>query len=221
MALNSNQIKQLSSAICPSNFPSIYCDFLTGQSIQAATVKDVEEAIRKLLLSSSTQEVKHGLANIIYWGYADVVYRDQRVSHFLERANDDVIQVFQRLLQTQGTLNLIQLKNVRLPDYSGMSSLSKILTFLNPQDYCVLDAPLAQLKAVPNRALHQLTFQTGRQVAVTQHNQDIYDQWRAECAAINQKYFASKYRTVEIERGFSYLIQHEASETAKEIYAGF
>lgn len=221
MALNSKQIEQFSSAIHPSHFPSIYCDFVTGQSIKAATVNEVEDAIRKLLLSSSTQDVKHGLANIIYWGYADVVYRDQRVSHFLERVNDDVIHVFQHLLQTQDTLNLILLRNIHLPDYSGMSSLSKILTFLNPQDYCVLDAPLAQLKAVPNRALHQLTFQTGRQVAVTQNNQDTYDQWRAECAAISQKYFAGKYRAVEIERGFSYLIQNEASETAKEIYAGF
>ncbi len=222
MALNSTQINQLDFAIQQNLLPAIYFDFVTEKSVHAASMSEVENVIGQQLRSAATQAVKHGLANIIYWGYANTEYRDQWVSHFLQRANDDVLRDFQRELAAQGALlDLIQLKKIRLPLYSGMSSLSKVLTFLNPQDYCVLDAPLAQLKAVPNRALHQMTFQTGRQVAVTQHNQTIHNQWRAECAAINQKYFAGKYKTVEIQRGFSYLIDKQPIDLTKKIYEDF
>ena len=38
----------------------------------------VEAAIHALLASPSTEDVRHGLANVIYWDYSQISYRPVR-----------------------------------------------------------------------------------------------------------------------------------------------
>ena len=99
-----------------------------------------------------------------------------------------------------------------------MSFISKILMFLDPAEYCVLDRQLAKLGAVPGeRALHGLLF--GTQIPVTAHNEAVYDAWRADCRRISTQYFGGGYRVVDVERGFFQLVQSARLVLAQRIYA--
>src|SRR5687768_15401796 len=137
----------------------------------------VEAAIHAMLASASTEDVRYGLANVIYWGYAQIPYRPVRVRRFMERVTLGHLIQFQALVAVHGVPTLSQVKAVKIPEYSGISFISKILTFLNPSQYCVLDQQLAKLAYGPGtRALHRLSV--GTQIPVTANNEAIYDAWR-------------------------------------------
>ena len=105
-----------------------------------------------------------------------------------------------------------------MPEYSGISFVSKILAFLDPQNYCVLDQQLARLANMPGaKALGHLV--RGSQIRITKKNQSVYDLWRQECQEISNKYFRGKFRVVDIERGFFSMVQNEKLSLAQKIYS--
>ena len=104
-----------------------------------------------------------------------------------------------------------------MPQYSGISFISKILMFLNPNQYCVLDRLIAGLaNQSGTKAMHNLKINT--QLPVTIHNCQKYIQWCNECKKINCQYYSGKYRVVDIERGFFNLIQNGRLSNAQMIY---
>jgi hypothetical protein len=219
MALRNQQIDQLEKAILAYAFPPIYFDFVKNISIQAQDMKVVENAVKNMLVSKCSQDVIHGLANIVYWGYAQIGYQQTRVDKFLNGITNNHIIQFKALVAESNIPNMLQIKAIGMPEYSGISFISKILVFLNPKDYCVLDKQLAKLiiNGDVDRALYGLIL--GTQIRVTKHNQAIYDTWRAECLMISKQYFNGKYRVVDIERGFFHLIQQKQFALAQKIYA--
>ena len=105
-----------------------------------------------------------------------------------------------------------------MPQFSGISFISKILAFLDLVNYCVLDQQLARIANRGGaRALNQLA--QGQQLRVTANNQAAYDAWRNECAAISNAYFQGAYRVIDIERGFFHLVQTGQLQLAQAIYA--
>ena len=218
MPLNIHQQTQLGNAIHLYGFPPIYFDFPNNVQIRAPNMAAVELAIRNMLVSPNALDVKHGLANVIYWGYGQIGYQQTRVNRFLGNVTQNHLEQFQALVTAPNIPTLSQIRVIQMPEYSGISFISKILAFINPGQYCVLDQQLARLAMVPGAcALHGLTH--GTQIRVTAHNQAIYDAWRMECQRISNLYYGGRYRVVDVERGFFQLIQTNQLPLAQQIYA--
>lgn len=218
MSLTHIQVNELHTAIASYAFPATYYDFVADVPVLAANMAVVEAEIRTMLLSEEPAIAKHGLANVLYWGYAQVGYGSTRVKRFLQGVTETQIAHYQELVAEQGVPNLVQLRAIGMPQYSGISFLSKILTFLDPTNYCVLDLQLAKIGlAAGVRPLHELVIH-GTTINPTRHNQNLYNAWCEECIAISNAYFDGSYRAVDIERGFFQLIQSKNLRVAQTIY---
>jgi hypothetical protein len=90
----------------------------------------VEEYIVRLLRSKNVIDVKYGLANVIYWGYARIPYGPTRVHKFINNTTDKQINRFQELLLNGAVPDMATIKNLHLPEFSGMPFISKVLMFL-------------------------------------------------------------------------------------------
>lgn len=216
MPLTSKQVIELDAAIISYNFPAVYFDFFLKKRMVVSSMAIVESYIVGLLKSSIITNVKFGLANVLYWGHESVGYRDIRVSNFINGVTDLQIEKFMDLLKNSNMPDLIKIQKIKMPEFSGISFISKILMFLNPVDYCVLDQQLCKLRPAMGKSLDKLVVET--QIRVTKSNQSVYDAWRNECANISAIYFKSKYRVVDIERGLFSLIQSGKVTTAQGIY---
>ena len=220
--LMQQQINILQTAINGYNFPAVYFNFASNVATNAGNMLALESVISKMLRSSQKQQVKHGLANIIYWGNSSkkrVSCRDFRVNRFLNKVTDSKLQRFKDMVANGETPTLRQIKDIKMPEYSGVSFISKIVTFLDPAKYCVLDFRIAELrnhsgkKAIDNLKINKT------QIKVTTNNCKQYDQWCKECQMINEEYYDDEqYRAVDIERGFFHLICNRRLRDAQLIY---
>lgn len=216
--LTNQQVASLQAAITHYGFPAVYFDFTVQRPVAAANMAAVEAHIHGQLTSANAQSVLHGLANVLYWGYAQIGYRDVRVNNFLAGATNAHAAVFQNLTAGRVVPTLRQIQDIHMPQFSGISFISKILAFLDPSNYCVLDQQLARLANGHGvRALNQLT--QGQQIRVSANNQIAYDSWRQECAEISATYFGGAYRVIDVERGFFHLVQTGQLHLAQTIYA--
>lgn len=132
MSLDSRQISELETAIASYAFPAVYRDFRTGVEVQAQNMRVVETAIRSMLVSTATGQVKAGLANVIYWGYAQIGYRDFRVQRFCDRVSEVHLHKFQALVGAKDATTLANIAAIGLPEFSGIAFISKVLAFLDP-----------------------------------------------------------------------------------------
>ncbi|MBK9166392.1 MAG: hypothetical protein IPM24_02890 [Bryobacterales bacterium] len=218
MALNESQTSELQEAIAKYAFPAVYFDFRRQAEVRIKDMGPVETAIRKMLTSDANGQVLDGLANVLYWGYAQVGYRDRRVRRFRAEATEDQLNGFRTMLGCPDSVGLAAIAAIKLPEFSGVSFVSKILAFLDPVKYCVLDRQLVKLATRPgNRALHRVSA-AGTQIRITAKNRQAYDEWREECASISTQYFNGRYRAVDIERGFFQLVQAGRVTLAQELY---
>lgn len=217
MPLNNAQVNNLQVAITSYGFPAVYFDFVQNAPVKATNMAAVEAYIHNQLTSENQQGVLHGLANVLYWGYAQIGYRDVRVGKFLANVNTTHALAFQNLLTAGVAPTLRQIKDIHMPQFSGISFISKILAFLDPINYCVLDQQLARIaNGGGARALNQLV--QGQQLRITTKNQNCYGEWCNECAAISNAYFQGGYRVIDIERGFFHLVQTGQLQLAQTIY---
>lgn len=217
MALTKNQIKDLESAISNYKFPAVYFDFKSQTELKAADLCKLEPIIRGMLLSRDLETTKYGLANVIYWGNANAGYQKYRTQKFLDTVSTDQIKSFQSLVLNNHTPTLKEIRLLKMPQFSGISFISKVIMFINPKDYCVLDLLLARMQIVQSsKAIPKLKI--GTQIATTNNNCDMYLAWCTECRQISNTYFNGKYRAVDIERGFFFLIQDKRLTEAQELY---
>ena len=220
MPLTAVQIEQLRGAITGYAFPAVYFDFNNGLEVVAQNMLEVEAALAGQLRSQEVASTKHGLANVLYWGYAQIGYRQNRIDKFINNVSDQQIKDFQALLTANNIPTMMAIRHIGLPQYSGISFISKILMFLNPRAYCILDQQLAKLRTPKSpKILNDLVFsQNETQIRITNNNETVYNGWRNECSAISQMYFQGTYRVVDIERGFFNLIQRNNLLNAQAIY---
>jgi hypothetical protein len=220
MPLNHNQQQTLKCSIIGYSFPAIYYDFTNKRKVNAPNMGVVEEYIFRLLRSNNVIDVKYGLANVLYWGYARIPYGLTRVHNFIKNTTDNQINRFQELLLNGAVPNMATIKNLHLTEFSGMSFLFKVLMFLDPINYCVLDTKVSKLR-IPEgtKALSHLAFGPKEtRIRISQNNENVYNSWREECRAISGQYYNNVYRVADIERGFFNLIQTDELATAQKIY---
>src|ERR1700686_1814530 len=134
MPLTAEHVDQLREAILSYSFPAVYYDFHRNREVKASGMAEVENIIGVQLRSANGENVKHGLANILYWGYANVGFRDTRVEDLNNNVTTRQIENFQALLADTCVPTMAEVKSIHIPQYSGMSFLSKVLMFLNPKD---------------------------------------------------------------------------------------
>jgi hypothetical protein len=219
MPLDSRQISELEQAIATYAFPAVYFDFGSNIEVRAKDMRVLETAIRQMLVSVNGNGIRDGLANVIYWGWAqNSGIRDVRVRRFRDGVTPEQIDRFRFLIASGAVPTLANIRAINMPQFSGVSFISKILAFLDPTRYCVLDRGLLKLSSVPGRALHQLSV-PGTQIKVTPRNERAYDAWRVECAEISALYFGGRYRVVDVERGFFQLLQEGRTPLAQQVYA--
>lgn len=220
MPLNGTQVKELREAIEGYSFPAVYYDFIKNSEVQAKSMVEVENIIDPQLRSGDLEIVKNGLSNVIYWGYAKIGYRDRRVRNLRENITLHQLTRFQALVTNGKVPTMAEIKEIHLPEYSGMSFLSKILMFLNPLYYCVLDTQITRLRTHNSqKALNSLSLGPNEnQIRISTRNEKVYDYWRIECQSISATYYAGKHRVVDVERGFFNLLQQGRQSLAQQIY---
>lgn len=217
MPLNNNHVELLEQSILGYEFPTIYRDFETGEVVRGESMAEVESMIQDLLLSEDLARIKFGLANVIFWGNANAGYRDHRVNQFLNSVTNEQIDAFRQLLTAFPVPSARQIRNLKIPGYSGLSFITKVVAFLDPDNFCVLDLQIVRLGVnIFNRALANISYTT--QISTTVANCASYLAWCDECSEISRIYYGSRYRVVDVERGFFNLIQTNRLALAQQIY---
>lgn len=119
--------------------------FATVNERQHENMLDVEKYIGKLLSQEDPVDVMDGLSNILYWGYARQGRRHSKVSAFRSTmpSTDDRLERFMEFVRSnpdaRAAERLLALKRLGLPEFGQMSFATKILMFLDPDRYPVLD----------------------------------------------------------------------------------
>ena len=191
-----------------------------------ADMRAVEEYIGGLLRSSDTDDVRDGLSNVLYWGWAtrSPGFQSRRVVAFRDHVMDDRLDMFTKLVprvleapQCAGE-HLRALRDLRLAQFSQMSFTTKILMFLRPESYPVLDLRIA--RAYANRTdyppLQGLKISTS--VPITASNATNYERWACWCRGIAARVNGCSdspcgaLRAVDVERALFALVdrRHEA-----------
>jgi hypothetical protein len=219
MTLLKDQIEALVDAIMGYNFPCVCYDFLKNCPAPKPNMRSVEEFIRNDLIGGNPASVKNGLSNIIYWGFARVGFRDSRVETFRNQVTQAQLYDAARYFKDPRGVDLIEIKKLRLPQFSGMSFISKIRMFLDPKNFAILDKQILKMNETPfHTLLKEIAIgKNETQIRISKRNVRVYTNWCKKCSEISTVYFKGKYRVVDLERGFFTLIQSGKVDFAAEI----
>ena len=112
---------------------------------------------------------------------------------------------------------LLALKKLRLPQFSGMSFVSKIRMFLDPANSATLDRQIMKIhKADSGTILSRFHLQP-TQIPITFQNAKAYEHWCQKMREISRQYFDDRFRAVDIERGLFQLVQSGRAAVAAQI----
>ena len=93
--LAKEQIDTLKKSISGYRFSTKYFDFASNVEKKAGSMGSLETIIHNMLTSQKQQQVKYGLANIIYWGNANSGYKKYRTCKFLNNVKAAQLRKFQ------------------------------------------------------------------------------------------------------------------------------
>jgi hypothetical protein len=209
MALVSSQIQTLRSAIDGYEFPNQYFDFVLHRPDLQPNIRAIEDKIKSDLRSGDLERVKNGLSNVLYWGYSQMAIRDTRVSRFRGKVTDSQLRVAAQLFDASALPSLLKTKKLGLPEFSGMSFVSKIRMFLDPYNSATLDFQIMKLRAQCTCTVLSNIRLSDRstQILITAQNSEGYELWCNKLKEISARYFDGTFRAVDIERGFFQLVQ--------------
>ncbi|MFP3637577.1 hypothetical protein [Paraburkholderia sp. SIMBA_054] len=217
MPLTPPQIEIFRTAIDDYAFPPAYFDFKENKPVKDLTMVEVEAQIRRDLLSHG--EVKDGLSNIVRWGFAQRMGRAEfRVARFRSSVTAHQLEAAWRLFSSNSRPALLDIKQLGLPEFSGVSFVSKVRMFLDPEKSATLDLQI--MKTTEHRASSVLSTVKAysNRIPVTKTNSDAYEAWCARLASIRDRYL-NGLRVVDIERGLFHLIQTGRTKAAADILA--
>lgn len=219
MTLSAIQIHKLRTAIENYCFPPAYYDF--NQDVPACfdNMAEVETKVKKDLLSNHFHTVKNGLSNVLYWGYARMGIRNTRVARFRQKVTTKQLSETIHLFSQSLSPSLIQIKKIELPEFSGVSFVSKIRMFLDPTNSVTLDFQIMKInQECPDSILANVhVSKKSTQINITKTNSLAYEAWCKKNRSISDQYYSSLYRAVDVERGFFQLIQCNQVKLAGEI----
>ncbi|MDD5762340.1 MAG: hypothetical protein PHP88_07495 [bacterium] len=121
------------------------------------------------------------------------------------------------LFHTSFAPSLIKIKKIGLPEFSGMSFISKIRMFLDPEKSATLDRQIMKIHQVLPSTVLANVHVNRTQIPITAHNAEAYEMWCRKMREISERYFAGGFRAADIERGFFHLVQDGKVSLAGEI----
>lgn len=200
----------LIEAIRAYDFPPVTYDFREGRERVFSNMIDLEQFLKRLLLSGDVRSLKDGLSGILFWGHYRAGYRDHRVSTFRDLVCDVHLQNARGVFPTLEGTALSVLKQIGLQQFTNMAFVTKLRTFLDPGRYCVLDQKIASLEPIARRLRPQPTY-----IPITGHNEEAYEWWVDSCTALGSR-LQIKARPVDVERGLFQLIDSQRVGLAEE-----
>ena len=225
----------LCKALWCFSFPKVTFDFRNSQRTQHEDMRGVEKCIGALLSHEDPVDVKDGLSNVLYWGYArQQGRRGHKVRTFrnmMKSTDDRRLVGFMEFVgptpDTRVAERLLALKKLGLPEFGQMSFATKILMFLDPDRYPVLDLKIA--RATANKSyfapLQKLTVnQTS--IPVTRANAAGYARWACWCRSIATRINeipqspCGDLRAVDVERAVFQLADSEEMDKVRTLLEG-
>lgn len=210
----------LREAVGAYSFPAVTYDFDRGVERTYHSMNDVENKIRAGLTHSSVEAVKDALSNVLYWGYARTGYRVTRVTDFRNKVTpeqlDQALDLFHSLTRPGNKLpGLRSIAALGLPQFSGMSFVSKVRMFLDPWHFVVLDRKLLSLRTTETPTVfHEITMGPSEvMIRISRHNEQVYSSWSQQCLRLAEKYLG-RTRAVDVERAIFHLIDTGRSKLA-------
>lgn len=217
MSLQQHQISILSQAIRAYSFPSVCFDFVKNVTDDKGNIKELERLIKRELTSNDCQRVRDGLSNVLYWGYAQMGIRHTRVSRFRNKVSNGQLVDAASLFSKSSPPSLLEIKKTGLPEFSGISFVSKIRMFLDPSNSAILDFQIMKMQPTcPDSVLSEIKLQQ-TQIPITAHNSEKYERWCKTLKGIGLRYLGEQSRAVDVERGLFHLIQAGKVQLASDI----
>jgi hypothetical protein len=214
--------RELTEAIKAYDFPRVTYDFRNSIERQHDSMRGVEECVCGSLLSDDAELVKDGLSNVLYWGYARMGKRWVRVDNFRRGVTTSKLLEAQKLFRQLKGPGLIQIKKLGLPEFGGLSFVSKVRMFLDPVNYVTLDLQLMKLHSQkqPTIFRHISLRPDATTIPITRANERFYERWCCFCRRTAKTYFSdANIRAVEIERAVYNLVSTNRAGVAAEILA--
>ena len=236
-------LKQYADLLCKTigeyDFPPVTYDFAKNKEICHGGMRDVEKCIHDLLCSGDTWKVKDGLSKVLYWGHAN--YKRLQTSSLnkfrgapdaeLKRKLDRFGRLVRELVGSSivpSAGSLLKIKELGIPQFGRVAFASKVLMFLDPAHYPVLDKNIAKAYAKQPAfpPLQNLTFPTNAtSIEITKQNAAVYDTWACWCREIARVVNESlgspcHVRTVDVERALFTLAQRRVTYDAHLLLAG-
>ena len=219
MSLSQMQASSLSQAIETYAFPSDYFNFSENVPEPQTNVSDVETKIQHDLCSGDWQKVRDGLSNILYWGYAQMGKRDWKVQNFRTKVERHELCDAANLFRGSRDPSVLEIKKLGLPEFSGLSFVSKVRMFLDPANSATLDFQILKIRQhCSGTVLAGLRVsEKETQIRITVQNAQAYERWCEKMRAISNIYFCGRFHAADVERGFFRLVQCGLTKLAAEI----
>lgn len=212
-----SNLDTLRTAIAAYAFPAVTYDFDEREERVHDSMTSVESSIRAQLLHDDAAQVRNGLSNVLYWGYARSGYRDHRVADFRRRVTEAQLDNVRTLFRHLGDPGLRDVVQLGLPAFSRMSFVSKVRMFLDPTRYVTLDLKLAQLRLEPAATvLRPLKVETS--IRVSKANVEVYKNWCELCRTLADTGFPGEgLRAADVERGVFHLVDEGRARLAAHV----
>lgn len=143
--------------------------------------------------------------------------RETRVRRFREKVTRTELVRAADLFRRTDSPSVVQIKSLGLPEFSGLSFVSKIRMFLDPDHFATLDWQIMKIhERCTTTVLAQLCA-NGTRIRITEKNSRAYEAWCSRMRDISRVYFRGFFRVAEVERSFFHLIQRGYVEIAAQI----
>ncbi len=223
----------LSKALSCFSFPTVTLDFHSKGERHHEDMRGVEACIGAALRCDDVADVRDGLSDVLFWGYARQGRRDFRVRNFQERMQSvdgqQRLAMFQEFVrsrrETCTAQRLLALRKLRLPEFGQVSFATKILMFLDPENHPVLDLKIARTaRGCEFPPLRGLTIHAS--IPITIANAACYERWACWCRDIAARVNRASgspcqgLRAVDVERALFALADSERTDDACRLLKG-
>ena len=213
MILTAKQKAVLRTFMESYSFPCVTYDFERCAEHTHSDMLGVERAIQAQLISSRLGDVKDGLSNALYWGYANYGFRRMRVCKFRNGVSRTQLKEVVEIMSERRTLCPSNVARCKLPQFSGIAFVSKVLMFLDPSRFVVLDSKIASLREVATDSLFS-DLSVSTTIRPTKSNDAVYENWCQFYIRVGQELGV---RAVDVERGRFQMVQSGMGEQAADM----
>lgn len=195
------------------SYPCVTYDFERCAEQTHNDMFGVESVIHAQLTSSRLDDIKDGLSNVLYWGYANYGFQRTRVCKFRNGVSRSQLKEVVDIMSERHLLCPSNIAQCKLPQFSGIAFVSKVLMFLDPSGFVVLDSKIVSLREVVTDSLFS-GLSVSTTIRPTKSNDAVYEKWCQFCIRVGQELGV---RAVDIERGIFQMVQAGVCEQAADM----